>query len=126
MDTLTLNPLPPRETLYQTTINDPLPDSQIAVQALASQIQEVARLPQLQLTALHHLTTLRDREELAPSNIPMGRPSSSFKPARPTRPKARVLATARWTKSKSDPAYHDRLRNEAWEIVIPEFIYPPE
>ena len=75
VDTLMLNPLAfPRNpyhhlvkhyrdgTLYRTTINDPLLDSQLAVQALANQVRQLAGQPFLQLTALHHLTTLRDGE----------------------------------------------------------------
>lgn len=73
VDTLMLNPLAyPRNpyhhlvkhyrdgALYRATINDPLLDSQLAVQALANQIRELRTAPQQLLTALHYLTSLQD------------------------------------------------------------------
>ena len=62
---------------------------------------------------------------LGPHRRPVGRTSKSFKPLSDTAPEARVLGIARWNKTKSGPEYASELNCDSWEVVIPEFIFPP-
>ena len=39
--------------------------------------------------------------------------------------KATVLAIATWSRDRSDPQYHQRLKNDTWEVVIPELVFEP-
>ena len=39
--------------------------------------------------------------------------------------KATVLAVATWSRERSDPQYQQRLKNDTWEVVIPEIVFEP-
>ena len=39
--------------------------------------------------------------------------------------KATVLAVATWSRERSDPQYQQRLKNDTWEVVIPELVFEP-
>ena len=39
--------------------------------------------------------------------------------------KATVLAITTWSRDRSDPQYHQRLKNDTWEVVIPELVLEP-
>ena len=38
---------------------------------------------------------------------------------------ATVLAVATWSRERSDPQYRQHLKNDTWEVVIPELIFEP-
>ena len=38
---------------------------------------------------------------------------------------ATVLAVATWSRDRSDPKYQQRLKNDTWEVVIPELVFEP-
>ena len=38
---------------------------------------------------------------------------------------ATVLAVATWSRDRSDPQYQQRLKNDIWEVVIPELVFEP-
>ena len=59
------------------------------------------------------------------ANTVVGCTSRSFKPLTDTLPQAKVLAIARWYRHKSEPAYQDRIQTDTWDVVIPEFTFPP-
>ena len=62
---------------------------------------------------------------LSAANRTVGMMSQTYKPLPGPTPQARVLAIARWYKYKSEPPYADQLKSDSWEVVIPEFIFPP-
>ena len=39
--------------------------------------------------------------------------------------KATVLAVATWSRERSDPQYQQHLRNDIWEVVVPELVFEP-
>jgi len=39
--------------------------------------------------------------------------------------RATVLAVATWSRDRSDPQYQQRLKNDIWEVVIPELVFEP-
>ena len=39
--------------------------------------------------------------------------------------KATVLAVATWSRDRSDPQYQQHLKNDTWEVVIPELVFEP-
>ena len=39
---------------------------------------------------------------------------------------AAVLAIATWDRDSSEPEYRDRLRCDAWEVVVPELVFEPD
>ena len=39
---------------------------------------------------------------------------------------AMVLAVVGWSRDASDPQYHDGIRCETWEVVVPELVFGPE
>ncbi len=39
--------------------------------------------------------------------------------------KATVLAVATWSRDRSDPQYHQHLKNDTWEVVVPELVFEP-
>ena len=39
---------------------------------------------------------------------------------------ATVLAVVGWSRDASDPQYHDGIRCETWEVVVPELVFGPE
>ena len=55
--------------------------------------------------------------------IAVGRLAQSFRvPQNSEDVSATVLAIARWSKSKSELEFLDRLRTDEWEVVIPEIV----
>ena len=38
---------------------------------------------------------------------------------------ATVHAIATWSRERSDPQYQQRLKNDTWQIVIPELVFEP-
>ena len=38
---------------------------------------------------------------------------------------ATVLAVATWSRERSDPLYQQRLKNDTWEVVVPELVFEP-
>ena len=39
---------------------------------------------------------------------------------------ASVLAIATWDRESSEPPYHESLRSDVWEVVVPELIFEPD
>ena len=39
---------------------------------------------------------------------------------------AAVLAVVAWNREASEPEYHDGIRCETWEVVVPELVFGPE
>ena len=39
---------------------------------------------------------------------------------------ATVLAVVAWSRKASEPQYHDSIRCESWEVVVPELVFGPE
>ena len=39
---------------------------------------------------------------------------------------AAVLAVVAWSRDASEPQYHDGIRCETWEVVVPELVFGPE
>ena len=76
------------------------------------------------LSAGDPLNVKTDRSPWEVSNsegITVGRLAQAFEtPQEAEDVSATVLAIARWSKAKSEAAYHDRLRSGEWEVVIPE------
>ena len=57
----------------------------------------------------------------------VGRMAASFEPPAGTRCRsASVLAIVGWSREASDPKYHDRMRCDAWEVIVPELVFEPE
>ena len=55
--------------------------------------------------------------------IMVGRLARGYRvPAESGNVAANVLAIAAWDGTKSEERYHDRLKNERWEVVIPEIV----
>ncbi len=55
--------------------------------------------------------------------VTVGRLAQAFKvPAEAGDVSANVLAIAAWDQTKSEGRYHDRLKSEQWEVVIPEVV----
>ena len=55
--------------------------------------------------------------------ITVGRLAQAFGPPPETGDvSATALAIARWSKTKSEATFHDRLRTDEWEVVIPEIV----
>ena len=38
---------------------------------------------------------------------------------------ATVLAVATWSRDRSDPQYQKHLKNDTWEVVVPELVFEP-
>ncbi len=54
----------------------------------------------------------------------VGRLAGSFKPPKDTRCRAaEVFAIVRWDRDSSDQKYHDSIRTETWEVVVPELVF---
>ena len=63
-------------------------------------------------------------ELLDRSGTVVGRLAGSFKPPPGTRCiSATVLAVVAWSREASEPQYQDRLRCDAWEVVVPELVF---
>ena len=57
------------------------------------------------------------------NNTSVGRLAKGWKPPEGHRPiRAEVLAIARWSADKSEPAFRDRHRCEEWEVIVPEIV----
>ena len=57
----------------------------------------------------------------------VGRMAASFEPPAGTRCRsASVLAILGRSREASDPKYHDRMRCDAWEVIVPELVFEPE
>lgn len=57
----------------------------------------------------------------------LGRMAASFQPPAGTRCRsASVLAILGWSREASDPKYHERMRCDAWEVIVPELVFEPE
>ena len=57
----------------------------------------------------------------------VGRLATGFKPPAGTRwSSAFVLAIVAWSRDASEPRYQDRLRCDAWEVVVPELVFEPD
>ena len=73
-----------------------------------------------------HLKVMTDRSPWELTNsvgIAVGRLAQSFRvPLNGKDVSATVLAIARWSKSKSEPEFLDRLKMDEWEVVIPEIV----
>ncbi len=66
--------------------------------------------------------TLLDRAGRA-----VGRLSGSFRPPPGTRCRsAEVFAVVGWTREASDPKYRDAMKCDAWEVVVPEYVFEPD
>ena len=64
---------------------------------------------------------------LDPGGRRVGRLARSFKAPPGMRCRsARVFAVVGWSREASRPEYHDRLRCEAWETVVPELVFEPD
>ncbi len=58
------------------------------------------------------------------NGVTVGRMSRAFTPKDDTsKVTATVLAVAKWDKAKSTPEFQRNIRNEDWEVVIPELVY---
>ncbi len=56
----------------------------------------------------------------------VGRLAKSFKPPSGMRCRhAAVRAIIAWDREASEPKYHDRLKCETWEVVVPELVFEP-
>ena len=56
----------------------------------------------------------------------VGRLAKSFEPPPGMRCRsAQVFAVVAWSREASEPQYRDTLRSEAWEVVMPEFVFEP-
>ena len=47
-------------------------------------------------------------------------------PAGASRIRAAVMAIVSWDAERSEPEYRQGLRNEAWEVVVPELVFEPQ
>ena len=56
----------------------------------------------------------------------VGRLAGSFNPPNGTRCRsAEVFAIVRWDRDASDQKYHDSIKSETWEVVVPELVFEP-
>ena len=67
------------------------------------------------------------RRELLDSNgAVVGRLAASFKPPPGMRCRsASVLAIVVWSREISNPKYHDMIKCDSWEVVVPELVFEP-
>ncbi|MXW91816.1 MAG: RecQ family ATP-dependent DNA helicase [Rhodospirillaceae bacterium] len=57
----------------------------------------------------------------------VGRLAKSFRPPPGMRHRsAEVFAVIGWSREASDPKYHDAMKCDAWEVVVPELIMEPD
>ncbi len=75
-----------------------------------------------------HVRHTSNRWELLDSHgTVVGRLAGSFDPpADMPCAFASVMAIATWDRESSDPTYHERLRSDIWEVVIPELVFEPK
>ncbi len=61
------------------------------------------------------------------AGVVVGRLAKGFEPPAGTRcSSASVLAVVAWSRDASQPQYQDRLRCDAWEVVVPELVFEPD
>ena len=59
--------------------------------------------------------------------VVVGRLAGSFQPPPGTRCRsAEVWAVTGWSREASKPEYHDSIRCDAWEVIVPELVFEPE
>ena len=56
----------------------------------------------------------------------VGRLARSFRPPRMRCRSAEVFAVVGWSREASDPKYHDTLKCDTWEAVVPELVFEPD
>ena len=78
--------------------------------------------------ALNVRTRNNGRWELLDQNGRIvGRLSKSFEPLAGMRCRtAEVYAIVGWSRDASDTQYHDSIKCEAWNVVLPEFVFEPD
>ena len=74
-----------------------------------------------------HVRRRSDRWELRNyEGVVVGTLASKFKAPTDTRCiEATVLAVAIWSRDRSDPQYRQHLKNDTWQVVIPELVFEP-
>ena len=66
-------------------------------------------------------------ELLDRTNTVVGRLAGGFDPPSGIQCRsATVLAVVAWSREVSEPEYHDGIRCETWEVVVPELVFGPE
>ena len=56
----------------------------------------------------------------------VGRLAKSFEPPQGMRCRAStVLAVVGWSRNDTDPKFHDSIKCDAWEVVVPELVFEP-
>ena len=74
-------------------------------------------------------TRITDRgrwELLDGSGAVVGRLAGSFEPPPGTRCRsAEVWVVTGWSREASQPEYHDSIKCEAWEVIVPELVFEP-
>ena len=56
----------------------------------------------------------------------VGRLAKGFKPQAGMRCRAAsVLAVVGWSREDTDPKFHDTIKCNAWEVVVPELVFEP-
>ena len=38
---------------------------------------------------------------------------------------ASVVAVVAWNRKDTDPKFHDSIRRDTWEVVVPELVFEP-
>ena len=57
----------------------------------------------------------------------VGRLAKSFQPPPGTRCRsAAVLAVVGWSRETSRPEYHDAIKCDSWEVIVPDFVFEPD
>ena len=66
-------------------------------------------------------------ELLNQSGMVVGRLAQAFDPPPGMRCRsATVFAIVDWSREASEPQYHDHVKCDAWEVVVPELVFEPE
>ena len=61
------------------------------------------------------------------AGLTVGRLAKSFKPPSGMRCRsAEVFAVVGWNREASDPQYHDTMKCDAWEVVVPALLFEPD
>ncbi|MYA96560.1 MAG: RecQ family ATP-dependent DNA helicase [Nitrospinae bacterium] len=72
------------------------------------------------------ITTQGRWELLDGSDGVVGRLAGSFEPPPGTRCRsASVWAVTGWSRKASNPEYHDSIKCDAWEVIVPELVFEP-